>query len=151
MNILETIAGVQSEHDAEIVVSSGDTVTVKLTTDGNTAATEEFFVNVIAGRDAGVCPTTDLTISALDSPQFLTSNNFPDNYANNEECDLVITADEGKVVNYTFEFIHTESREDCFDPLQVINGLPRLYDLFDVCNPFLPTVAGVSDGRNLRI
>ena len=54
MNILETIAGVQSESNADIVVSSGDTVTVKLTTDGNTAATEEFFVNVIAGRDAGV-------------------------------------------------------------------------------------------------
>ena len=30
-------------------------------------------------------------------------------------------------------------------------GLPRLNDLFDVCNPFLPTVAGVSDGRDLRI
>lgn len=30
-------------------------------------------------------------------------------------------------------------------------GLPRMYDLFDVCNPFLPTVAGVSDGRNMRM
>ena len=54
MNILGKIAGLPSESNADIVVSSGDTVTVKLTTDGNTAATEEFFVNVIAGRDAGV-------------------------------------------------------------------------------------------------
>ena len=54
MNILGQIAGLPSESNADIVVSSGDTVTVKLTTDGNTAATEEFFVNVIAGRDAGV-------------------------------------------------------------------------------------------------
>ena len=53
MNV-QTIVGPQGEHDDDIVVSSGDTVTVKLTTDGNTAATEEFFVNVIAGRDAGV-------------------------------------------------------------------------------------------------
>ena len=54
MNILGKIAGLPSESNADIVASSGDTVTVKLTTDGNTAATEEFFVNVIAGRDAGV-------------------------------------------------------------------------------------------------
>ena len=52
MNV-QTIVGPQGESDAAIVVSSGDTVTVKLTTDGNTAATEEFFVNVIAGKDAG--------------------------------------------------------------------------------------------------
>ena len=50
-----TLNGAFSDRDAAIVASSGDTVTVKLTTDGNTAATEEFFVNVIAGRDAGAC------------------------------------------------------------------------------------------------
>ena len=53
MNV-QTIVGPQGESDADLVVSSGDSVTVRLTTDGKTAATEEFFVNVIAGRDAGV-------------------------------------------------------------------------------------------------
>nr|XP_022337028.1 cubilin-like [Crassostrea virginica] len=154
---LLTENGPLSDRDAVIVASSGDTVTVRLTTDGNTAATEEFFVNVIAGRDAGVCPSTGTTIPALDSAQFLTSNNFPDRYENNEECDLVISADEGKVVNYTYEFTNMEEyvpsrrRVNCYDTIEMYNGLTTDDALFDSCDPFFPQITGVSEGRILRI
>ena len=60
-----------------------------------------------------------------------------------EECDLVISADEGKVVNYTFEFMLTEDRhQDCYDHLQVLNGK---YTFTSSSRKFIYFVLGAAD------
>lgn len=52
--------------------------------------------------------------------------NFVHCYSN-EECDVTILAEEGKVVNYTFEFTNMEEfvparrRIGCFDTIEVFD------------------------------
>ena len=45
-------------------------------------------------------------------------------------------------MNYTFEFIHTESSQDCFDSLQVINGK---YTFTSSSRKFVYFVLGAAD------
>ncbi|XP_052710737.1 tolloid-like protein 2 isoform X3 [Crassostrea angulata] len=155
-DVLEDEPGALTDRDSNIVTSTGDSLTVRLTTDGNTGSTEELFINVIAGTDSGNCPGTT-TLFATDTPQFLTTNNFPSKYGSNEECDVTILAEEGKVVNYTFEFTNMEEfvparrRIGCFDTIEVFDGSSTDNTLFDSCDPFFPQNFGLSSGQSLRV
>eukprot|EP00105_Crassostrea_gigas_P020305 XP_011439051.1 PREDICTED: tolloid-like protein 2 [Crassostrea gigas] len=155
-DVLEDEPGALTDRDSNIVTSTGDSLTVRLTTDGNTGSTEKLFINVIAGTDSGNCPGTT-TLFATDTPQFLTTNNFPSKYGSNEECDVTILAEEDKVVNYTFEFTNMEEfvparrRIGCFDTIEVFDGSSTDNTLFDSCDPFFPQNFGLSSGQSLRV
>lgn len=148
--------GPKTGLDFEMATSTGDSLTVILTTDSSTGTTEEMFINVIAGTDSGICPGTTI-LSASDTTQSLTSRNFPEQYGKNEECDVTIFAGKGKAVNYTFEFTNMEKfvpsrrRETCYDTIEVFDGSSTDNTLFDSCDPFFPQNFGLSSGQSLRV
>lgn len=155
-DVLVTESGPRTNRDFMIATSTGDSLTVQLTTNSNTGTTEEMLINIIAGTDSGNCPGTS-TISASDTPRSLTTNNFPGKYKSKEECDVTIFAVEGKAVNYTFEFTNMEEfvpsrrRISCFDTIEVFDGSSTDNSLFDSCDPFFPQNFGLSSGQSLRI
>lgn len=148
LGLRRTVRGPRIEaSDSRSWLSIDSSMQVTLTTDDNFNKMERFTVSVFSGRDSGTCPGSK-TIQATDSFQTITSANFPEAYLSDGDCDVTITADEGKVIVFSFPVLIVAQYQDrCFDYLTLSTEKETYY----TCLPFQNAINSQTTGNNLRI